>query len=320
MILILTNKLDVTADFVVRELRNRKAQYFRLNTEDLVSEQCNISYFPLSIKVTKNGREFDLAKETKVVWNRRPGKPFDNLSTQMKPSKATVKFINNQWYSWLEVLQLIQNVVWFNHPHSNDKMESKILQLFLAQKIGFSIPDTLISNDIREIEKFFHLHKKRIIAKALYSPLIEEKNQDYFIFSNIIEELPSNNNEEFKISPSIFQQALIPKVDYRVTVIQNKALSVKITDKNHDGVPVDWRTIKDGISFQPIDLPNRIESLCINFVSECGLKFGAIDLIEHEDKFYFIEINPNGEWGWLQKPHGLPIAETICDAMLLNIF
>lgn len=318
MILILTNKLDVTADFVIRELRNRKAQYLRLNTEDLVSEQCNISYFPFSIKVTKNGREYNLAQEVRVVWNRRPGKPFDNLNPQIKPSRATIKFINDQWYSWLEALLLIQDVVWFNHPHSNDKMESKIRQLYRAQKIGFSIPDTLISNDFRQLEDFFQTHKKRIIAKALYSPLIEEESQDYFIFTNIIEELPGNHEEEFKVSPSIFQQALIPKVDYRVTVIQDKVLSVKITDKNHDGVPTDWRTIKDGISFQPVDIPSEIESLCKEFVSECGLMFGAIDLIEHEGKFYFIEINPNGEWGWLQKPNGLPVAETICDAMLLN--
>jgi hypothetical protein len=319
MILILTNKFDVTADFVVRELCNRKVQYLRLNTEDLISEQCNVSYSPLSIKVTKNGREYNLAKDVRVVWNRRPGKPFDNLNPEIKPSRATIKFINNQWYSWLEALLLIPDVVWFNHPHSNDIMESKIRQLHLAQKIGFSIPDTLVSNDFSQLYDFFQIHKKRIIAKALYSPLIEEENQDYFIFSNIVEELPENNEEEFKIAPSIFQQALLPKIDYRVTVIQDKVLSVKIIDKNHDGVPIDWRTIKDGISFHPVDLPYEIESLCKEFVSECGLKFGAIDLIEHEKKFYFIEINPNGEWGWLQKPNGLPVAEAICDAMILNV-
>ena len=28
-----------------------------------------------------------------------------------------------------------------------------------------------------------------------------------------------------------------------------------------------------------------------------------------------LEINPNGEWGWLQKPHGFPVAETLCNLM-----
>ena len=35
MIIILTNKDDVTSDFVVRELRNQRLEYYRLNTEDI---------------------------------------------------------------------------------------------------------------------------------------------------------------------------------------------------------------------------------------------------------------------------------------------
>jgi len=51
-------------------------------------------------------------------------------------------------------------------------------------------------------------------------------------------------------------------------------------------------------------------------VKEAGLLFGAVDFVEHEGKFIFLEINPNGEWGWLQKPHNVPIAETLCDLMI----
>jgi hypothetical protein len=316
MILIITNKLDVTADFVVRELRNRNVHYLRLNTEDLVSEQCNISFSPFSIEISKNGKRYDLAQDVKVIWNRRPGKPFDNLNTSEKPSRATIKFINNQWYSWLEVLLLLPDVTWFNHPHANDTMESKVRQLFLAKEIGFNIPNTLISNDFSQIHQFFHEQKNRIIAKALYSPLIEEENQDYFIFCNVINKLPYADKDEFKISPTIFQQALLPKIDYRVTVVKDTVLSVKVTDYGQKGVTYDWRTIKEDIVFTLVELPGEIESLCKNYVSKCGLLFGAIDLVEYDGTFYFLEVNPNGEWGWLQKPNGLPIAETICDAMI----
>jgi glutathione synthase/RimK-type ligase-like ATP-grasp enzyme len=30
-----------------------------------------------------------------------------------------------------------------------------------------------------------------------------------------------------------------------------------------------------------------------------GLNFGAIDLVESKGSYFFIEINPTGEWGWL---------------------
>jgi len=51
-------------------------------------------------------------------------------------------------------------------------------------------------------------------------------------------------------------------------------------------------------------------------VLENDLYFGAIDIVEHEGRFWFLEVNPNGEWGWLQKPNGVPIAEALCDLMI----
>ncbi|MCZ3387408.1 MAG: hypothetical protein LH630_10710 [Actinomycetia bacterium] len=46
-----------------------------------------------------------------------------------------------------------------------------------------------------------------------------------------------------------------------------------------------------------------------------SLEFGAIDLALNGDGYSFLEINPNGEWGWLQKTVGLPIAETLVDLL-----
>jgi glutathione synthase/RimK-type ligase-like ATP-grasp enzyme len=51
-------------------------------------------------------------------------------------------------------------------------------------------------------------------------------------------------------------------------------------------------------------------------VKRFGLVFGAIDLVQTPSGFYFLEINPNGEWAWLQKEAGLPIAETIVDILV----
>lgn len=38
MILILSNKWDITVDFVVRELKARHAEFVRINTEDLTQD------------------------------------------------------------------------------------------------------------------------------------------------------------------------------------------------------------------------------------------------------------------------------------------
>lgn len=63
-------------------------------------------------------------------------------------------------------------------------------------------------------------------------------------------------------------------------------------------------------------LPQHIEDSCREYVANAGLVFGALDLVEHSGEFYFLEINPNGEWGWLEKTVGVKISSAICDVLL----
>jgi glutathione synthase/RimK-type ligase-like ATP-grasp enzyme len=318
MILILSNKWDLTVDFVISELRKRNADFIRINTEDLILERATVNLPIFEILVSKKDELVDLTKSINVIWNRRPGKPFENITEGDEIiTTANRKFIHDQWYSWLEVLQLISNVNWINHPQANDAMESKIRQLYIASKMGFNIPDTSITNDLQDIENLAGRNNGNIIAKALYSPLIEEADEDYFVFTNEITLGDLSSVEEIRICPSIFQNALKPKIDYRVTVIGDIVYAVEITNQKEEGeIHIDWRTKKDGLLFSLCKLPEEIEILCRKFVKENGLLFGAIDLVQYKNTFYFLEINPNGEWGWLQYPHGIPIAETLSELMI----
>ncbi len=316
MILIISNKWDITVDFVIRELNVAGYPYLRINTEDLRSGCATVTIPDFHIYVSKQSQLYDLTEDIRVVWNRRAGKPFDDVPKREKPTQATERFVNDQWYSWLESLQLLPEVTWINHPRSNDAMESKIRQLMLAARVGFTIPDTLISNDAEVVRQKIAQYGGKIIAKALYSPLIEEPEEDYFIFTNEIGESDVKDEEQLRIAPVIFQKPFVPKVDYRVTVVGDVVLAAKIVADNPFSVELDWRTQKDGLDFVQCTLPNEVEELCRNYVKESGLVFGAIDLVEHRGNFIFLEINPNGEWGWLQKPYGLPIAQTLCDLMI----
>lgn len=82
---------------------------------------------------------------------------------------------------------------------------------------------------------------------------------------------------------------------------------------------MDWRTLKDNMGIKACSIPDHIASKCVRYVSELGLVFGAIDLVRSDDEYYFLEINPNGEWGWLQKNPGLPIAESITDRLIEGV-
>lgn len=318
MILILTNKWDISADFVVKELTKRNYPFLRINTEDLPSEQATISLPDLHISVSKRGKLHDLADNVHVIWNRRPGKPYDDVAVENRPSLATQRFVNDQWYSWLEALQLLPEVTWINHPQANNAMESKVRQLFCASKTGFKIPKTFISNDPQKIRTYLKMSHRKIVVKALYSPLIEEKDKDFFIFTNEIDNITKTDDDQIRLSPCIFQESMVPKVDYRVTVIGETVIPVRVEFEDPSQKVLDWRTQKNGLRFVSCDLNKEIQCLCRTFVANNKLLFGAIDIVECRDGFVFLEINPNGEWGWLQKPGGLPIAETLCDLMIFH--
>lgn len=313
MILILSNKWDLTVDLVVLELRRRNSLFVRLNTEDLPRWSVNAHFPTESTWLRSDDGDTINISDITAVWNRRPGHIFDDLPPERRPSVATQKFVNNQWFVWLESIQLKEGVRWVNHPTANGLMENKLRQLKLATDLGFLIPDTLVTNDAAEVRSWLSHMDGQAICKVLYSPLIEEPDEDRFIFTNLIESIPDDFSESLRIAPAIFQRALLSKVDYRVTVVGPRVFSTRI---GLSEIVLDWRTAKAGVSFTSCDLPVDVRDRCQQYVARAGLGFGAIDLVESNGNFYFLEINPNGEWGWLERPHGTPISSALCDLLL----
>jgi glutathione synthase/RimK-type ligase-like ATP-grasp enzyme len=53
---------------------------------------------------------------------------------------------------------------------------------------------------------------------------------------------------------------------------------------------------------------------------ELDLLFGSIDMIRHTNGDYvFLEVNPQGEWGMLQKFPDYPIGETIAEKLITAV-
>jgi hypothetical protein len=52
-------------------------------------------------------------------------------------------------------------------------------------------------------------------------------------------------------------------------------------------------------------------------MSELGLAFGAVDLIcTPSGEHVFLEVNPGGEWGMLERDLALPVSEAIAAALV----
>jgi glutathione synthase/RimK-type ligase-like ATP-grasp enzyme len=304
-ILVIASTLDFTSDYVCLELKKRGMNYLRINRDefDKYEIQFDINRMLLSIQIEGVNYFFD-KNSLKAIYYRAPIYLRDIYQPNIGVEE---QLFRTQWTAFIRNLSIYENIIWLNNPVATFKAENKLLQLKYANKIGFLYPKTLVSNtNILQLDR-----DSDYIVKSLDTALLRTDEKEAFIYSSVIkgsEILLSN----LKVSPVVIQEYISPKTDVRVSVIANKVYAVKIV-QNNMGIDGDWRLQKHGLSYIPIVLPNDIEQKCIQLVRDLGLAFGGIDLIESEGNYYFIEVNPTGEWAWLVDAADLRIYEGICD-------
>ncbi|WP_345005774.1 hypothetical protein [Snuella lapsa] len=108
---------------------------------------------------------------------------------------------------------------------------------------------------------------------------------------------------------NIFQNEISKEYELRVTVVNGKIFAAKIDSQSNDNTKLDWR--KGRLKFSRYRLPQHIEEMCLRITSKLNLNFGAIDLIKTKNNYVFLEINPNGQWVWIENDTGLNISDEI---------
>jgi len=301
VILIITHKEDYTADFVVDKLNKKKIDYFRFNTEDSFEKDLT----EISFEKKKNVVEINNRKKFNSVWFRRVKLPISkNLDEDFINyyAKESEIYFKNLW--------TVLNARWLSNPFNVYLAEHKLLQLKCAQKIGFNIPKTLVTTNFTSIKKFFNKNNNNIIIKPIYSGNFYSSIGKQTVFTSKVDQEDISKLENSIKCPSIFQENISKYLEIRVTVINNKVYSSSVDSKNTPNAQIDWR--KGEVKFKRYKLPSKVEDLCIKLVNKFKLKFGAIDLILKENgEYIFLEINPNGQWAWIEMETGLPISNEI---------
>lgn len=304
-ILIISNSLDFTTDYVCFELYKRNASYLRINRDKFTDYNISLDVLNCKMEINFEDQMYHINQDTlKAIYYRAP----IYLRDIYKPGiSEQEQLFRTQWTAFIRNLTIFDEVIWVNNPESTFKAENKLLQLKVAKKLGMSCPNTIVTN----CNKINLVDNSDYIVKSLDTAILRIEENEAFVYSNRIK------GEEIKraslsIAPIVVQEYISPKIDVRVTVIGNQVYSVRIL-KEGKGVEGDWRLYKNNIKFVPFSLPKRINEACVELVHLLGLSFGGIDLIESDDKYYFIEINPTGEWAWLVNTANLRIYEGICD-------
>lgn len=302
--LIIADTKDFTSDYVSIELNRRGKKYLRINRDKFSNYHIEWDVLKCVLKIESDDELYCINENLKGVYYRAP--VYIRYYSENTYEEQLYK---SQWMSFVTNLICFENAIWINNPVNTYKAENKMLQLKYANELGFLVPNTSVVNCSSKMID----NSKMYAVKSIDTLFLRNGTEECFLYTNLIsgEEI---NNSELSCSPIVVQQLINPKIDLRITVISNKVYSVKIV-KNMSGVNDDWRKEKDNVEFIPIEIPNELECMCIKLVNKLGLRYGAIDMALRDDKYYFIEINPTGEWAWLVESSELCIYKDIVNTL-----
>lgn len=318
-VLIITKSDDnESIEFVTEAIEERGGKVFRFDTDRFPTEIGLVAHYSKGSKrltIKSDQGEID-AEDISAIWHRRlniGGKIPGTLDKQIRnasigESRATVMGMIASLKAFrIDPVQRIRFA------------ENKQLQLQVARELGLEIPRTLITNDPEAVKEFAASCESGIITKMLSSFAVYEDGKERVVFTNPVKPEDLEDLSGLRLCPMTFQEMVPKALELRVTVVGQQLFSASIDSQSSDRATYDWR--RDGVGlledWKPYELPDDVKQRLLQLMDYFGLNYGAIDIIVTPDrKHVFLEVNPAGEFFWLERTPGLPISKALADVLL----
>ncbi len=296
-ILIITSSIDCTVDYIISKCTHET--FFRLDVDRLD----NFDFFVGSSEHTwqikdKNKNKTISLEKIIAIYYRKP--MFPNIS-EYEP--VYHEMIQKDIYALISGIADSFSGTVLSKPTKLREAENKVNQLIYAINHKWQIPTSFIGTSNKKQQEF-------LSTKSIIKPLTTGK-----IYKESVCELYQTNlfthaDNNISLTP-IYLQEYIPKAyEARITVINKTFYTVKITTEDK----IDWRKDYQNHSYEIIECPKSIQRKCLQMLSYYGLSFGAFDfIITPQNKWIFLELNPNGQWLWLEKALHLDISKKIIE-------
>ncbi|MEU9744302.1 ATP-grasp ribosomal peptide maturase [Streptomyces niveus] len=308
-VLVLTNSRDVTADVVLRLLAERRVPVVRLDPwADLHAGASLTAAYRTGGQrgiLRTASRELDTTR-VRSVRVRRPS-PYGGppgLSDQDR------RFAGEQalWGAGA-ILASLSGARYLNHPWDNRGAEFKPSQLSAAQRCGFLVPNTVITNDPEEAREFVTSHRGGVVYKPLWNTPYRVDGQPHSVWVREVQ--GSEITDAVSVCPHLFQARVDKAFDVRVTAVGDRLFGVRI-----DSPDIDWRYRQDLMTCVPVGVPESVACAVTAYLAELRLTYGAFDFaVTASGDWYFLECNPNGQWAWQPAETVAAIARTIADLL-----
>ncbi len=320
-ILIITADPDPHVDRVTDILQKDSIYFVKFVSNKLSEGNYLKASSPNAILFATNSNEINL-NNFRSIWYRKPEFWWNDYSKILKEEGLKIT------YKFNETISLIRNLMYFaesigiytiSYLSKIRLASNKLIQLNIAKQIGFNVPQMIISSNKNDLFKFL-LKNPSSITKSISEGEIIFGKYYMNMYTSIFDIKNLDNLNDNMDYPIFLQENIQKKIELRVVVVENNIFSVSIDSQSNKKSRIDWRKIDPyKMKHKIYELPENIKIKCIRMCKLLGIKFAAIDMaIDHYGNYIFFELNPNGQWLWLEEITKLPISESIASALKQN--
>lgn len=310
MILIIGSQSDPHVSSVAAHLSRESTTYAILNPFEPSSAVTRIS-LQASTELSIGASAPFVEGVTSVWWRLKPNNGFPGSGAT---ALYDYYFRQREWSHVLEYLEYqYAGARWINERAASKKASNKLHQLKVAESIGFNVPRTLITSDIAELIEF---EKSIEPAKILFKTFTPYASPDGKLAYAQIVHLQDLRAMEGSVSscPSLYQEYIEKAYELRITVVGDEIYCAKIIAADTEAASQDWRAGLFENKYELETIPDIAHRMVCQMSRELGIVYGAYDFIVRPDgSLVFLEVNPFGQWLWLEQQLGLPISRAIAD-------
>ncbi|HEX8851054.1 MAG TPA: hypothetical protein VF761_16100 [Gemmatimonadaceae bacterium] len=258
-----------------------------------------------SFSYRADGQTIDL-DACRAAWWRRPQQYtlHDGLDS------AAAEFAYTECHEAIAGLWPALRAVWVNRPELDEVAHHKPYQLAVARTVGLPIPRTVITNDPAVAREFVAAVG---LDRTVYKTFLATER--HWRETRILRHEEEPMLDQVRLAPVIFQEFVDGDCDVRATVIGDRIIAAAITAPA-GGYGADYRMEMETACFEPVDLPARTERGILELMRRLGLIYGAVDLRRTPaGEYIFLEINPAGEWRFVEERTGQPITDAVAQLL-----
>jgi ATP-GRASP peptide maturase of grasp-with-spasm system len=318
MILIITEKDDYTTFEVCDWLIKMKKKFIIINENTLFKvELIEINNKKTVLTLNIDGEKYK-SNQIKSVWFRRAG-------IRIQYNSLNDLYLENEFVNQIEkyIIEESKGLVLFIEYFFSEiksigspyKKLNKLSVLKKANSIGLNTPKTIITTSKKDLKKFIKSNCK-VLSKAITENFhFSKKNENYYHPNVVFDEVNLKFIPDF-FQITLFQEYIDKKFEIRVFYFNKKCYSMAIFSQNNEKTKMDFRNYdrENPNRCIPFKLPHEIETKIDLLMEMNELNCGSIDLIyTYGMEYYFLEINPMGQFGWVSHKCNYEIEKKIAE-------